>query len=149
MDEKTARTYREDRRLPSARKQPRDYRTRVDPFEEVWEEVEVRLKAEPKLKAKTLFEWLRARFPGRFPDSTRRTFERRVAKWRSLFGPHRPVMFEQVDHAGRLAASDFTVMNDLGVKIAGHRFDHTLFHCVLTYSNVESVSLCFPNRSRR
>lgn len=143
MDEKTARTYRDDPRLPSARKQPRDYRTRVDPFEEVWEEVEVRLKAEPKLKAKTLFEWLRARYPGRFPDSTRRTFERRVAKWRSLFGPNRPVMFEQVHHAGRLAASDFTVMNDLSVKIAGRRFDHLLFHCVLTYSNVESVSLCF------
>ena len=36
-----------------------------------------------------------------------------------------------------------TVCNSLGVKIAGARFDHTLFHCVLTYSNVESVSLCF------
>ena len=33
--------------------------------------------------------------------------------------------------------------NELSVKIAGHRFDHTFFHCVLTYSNVESVSLCF------
>jgi len=44
---------------------------------------------------------------------------------------------------GRLAASDFTVCNELGVKIAGQRFDHTFFHCVLTYSNVESVSLCF------
>ncbi len=29
------------------------------------------------------------------------------------------------------------------MKIAGATFDHTLFHCVLTYSNVESVSLCF------
>ena len=29
------------------------------------------------------------------------------------------------------------------MKIAGSKFDHTLFHCVLTYSNVESVSLCF------
>jgi len=44
---------------------------------------------------------------------------------------------------GRLAASDFTVCNELGVKIAGQRFEHTFFHCVLTYSNVESVSLCF------
>ncbi len=101
------------------------------------------MEAEPRLKAKTLFEWLQEKYVGRFPDSTRRTFERRVAKWRSLSGPGKPVMFEQVHHPGRLAASDFTVMNDLDVRIAGQRFDHTLYHCVLTYSNVESVSLCF------
>lgn len=143
MDEKTARKYREDPRLPSARKTPRNYRTRVDPFAGVWAEIEARLEAEPRLQAKTLFEWLQARFPGEFPNSTRRTFERRVARWRSLSGPNQPVMFEQVHHPGRVAASDFTAMNELGVKIAGSRFDHTLFHCVLTYSNVESISLCF------
>ncbi len=140
---KPARKYRDDGRLPSERKKPREYRTRVDPFERVWDEVQARLEAEPRLKAKTLFEWLQEKYSGQFPNSTRRTFERRVAKWRSLSGPGKPVMFEQVHHPGRLAASDFTVMNDLGVKIAGQRFDHTLFHCVLTYSNVESVSLCF------
>jgi transposase len=143
MDEKTARDYRDDTRLPSQRKSPRDYRTRVDPFEQVWDEVQARLEAEPRLQAKTLFEWLQEKYSGQFPDSTRRTFERRVATWRSLKGPGKPVMFDQVHHPGRLAASDFTVMNDLRVTIAGHRFDHTLFHCVLTYSNVESVSLCF------
>ena len=143
MDEKTARKYRDDPRLPSARKTPRDYRTRVDPFAGVWAEVEARLEAEPRLQAKTLFEWLQARFPGEFPNSMKRTFERRVARWRSTSGPNRPVMFEQVHHPGRVAASDFTVMNDLDIKIAGVRFDHRLFHCVLTYSNVESISLCF------
>jgi hypothetical protein len=143
MNEKTGRKYRDDERLPSQRKKPRGYRTRVDPFETVWPEVEARLEAEPRLKAKTLFEWLQEKSPGQYPGSTRRTFERRVAKWRSLSGPGKPVMFEQVHHPGRLAASDFTVMNDLGVRIAGQQFDHTLFHCVLTYSNTESVSLCF------
>lgn len=143
MDEKTARDYRDDRRLPSERKKPRDYRTRVDPFKDVWDEVQARLEAQPRLQAKTLFEWLQEKYPGQYPDSTRRTFERRVAKWRSLSGPGKSVMFDQIHHLGRLAASDFTVMNDLGVTIAGQRFDHMLFHCVLTYSNVESVSLCF------
>jgi len=143
MDEKTARDYRDDQRLPSERKTPRDYRTRVDPFEKVWDEVQARLEGEPRLQAKTLFDWLQDKSPGQFPDSTRRTFERRVAHWRSTLGPGKPVMFEQVHHPGRLAASDFTVMNDMRVTIAGFRFDHTLFHCVLTYSNVESVSLCF------
>ena len=143
MTEKTARKYRDDGRLPSERKTARNYRTRADPFADVWAEVQRKLEGEPALKAVTLFEWLQQTDPGRFPDSTRRTFERRVAQWRSLYGPGKTVFFSQVHHPGRLAASDFTVCNELGVKIAGERFDHTLFHCVLTYSNVESVSLCF------
>ena len=52
------------------------------------------------------------------------------------------MMFPQVHHLGQIAASDFTFMNALDVTIAKSRFDHTLFHCVLTYSKVESVSLC-------
>jgi hypothetical protein len=143
MSGKTARDYRDDDRLPSQRKTPRDYRTRPDPFVEVWPEVQQRLQDQPRLKAHTLFSWLQQTRPGEFPDATRRTFERRVSKWQAIFGPDKPVMFPQLHHPGRLAASDFTVCNSLGVKIAGACFDHTLFHCVLTYSNVESVSLCF------
>ena len=143
MDEKTARSYRDDERLPSHRRTRREYRTRVDPFADVWPEVQRRLETEPKLQAVTLFSWLQDRAPGQYLDSTRRTFERRVRLWRSTHGPNKTVTFPQVHQAGQIAASDFTVMNSLGVKIAGSRFDHTLFHCVLTYSNIESVSLCF------
>ena len=143
MDEKTARQYRDDDRLPSQRKKPRNYRTRVDPFAEVWSEVQSRLEAEPRLQAKTLFEWLQDRYPGRYSHATRRTFERRVRLWRTTQGPNKAVMFPQLHHPGRIAASDFTVMNELQVTIAGLPFDHMLYHCVLTYSNVESVSLCF------
>ena len=125
MSEKTARKYRDDDGLPSEQK------------------VQQRLELEPRLKAKTLFEWLQQSHEGQFPDSTRRTFERRVSQWRSLHGPGKTIFFDQEHYPGRLAASDFTVCNELGVKIAGLRFDHTFFHCVLTYSNVESVSLCF------
>jgi len=143
MDKKTARSYRDDERLPSQRKMPRNYRTRVDPFVDVWADVEQLLQAEPRLKAKTLFDDLQRQHPGKFEDSTRRTFERRVANWRAIHGPDKTVFFPQDHHPGRFAASDFTVCNDLGVKIAGVTFKHTLFHCVLTYSNFESVSLCF------
>jgi hypothetical protein len=143
MDEKTARRYRDDDRLPSQRKKPRNYRTRRDPFAGVWSEVESRLEAEPQLMAKTLFEWLQDRYPGRYPDSTRRTFERRVRLWRSTQGPDKTVMFPQIHHPGQIAASDFTVMNELRITVSGVPFDHMLYHCVLTYSNVESVSLCF------
>src|SRR6056297_3434558 len=143
MDKKTARAYRDDPRLPSQRKTPRNYRTRVDPFADVWDEIEQMLQAEPRLRAKTLFDDLQRQYPGKFQDSTRRTFERRVANWRAIHGPDKTVFFPQDHYPGRFAASDFTVCNDLGVKIAGVTFKHTLFHCVLTYSNFESVSLCF------
>ena len=143
MSEKTARDYRDDDRLPSQRKRARNYRTRIDPFADVWAEVEQRLSQEPRLKACTLFEWLQTSQPGQFPDSTRRTFERRVGRWQGLHGPNKPVMFSQQHHPGRLAASDFTVCNELNVTIGGVKFEHLFFHCVLSYSNVESVSLCF------
>ena len=143
MSEKTARKFRDDNRLPSERKSPRSYRTRTDLFAEVWPEIEQRLAHEPRLKAITLFQWLQSSRPGEFADSTRRTFARRVSKWQALHGPDKPVFFSQQHQPGTLAASDFTVCNELAVKIAGRKFEHTFFHCVLTYSNTESVSLCF------
>lgn len=143
MDKKTARSYRDDERLPSQRRGTRQYRTRLDPFADAWDQVEQSLRNEPLLKAVTLFADLQRQFPGKFDDSTRRTFERRVSNWRAIHGPDKPVFFPQDHHPGRFAASDFTVCNSLGVKVAGTTFHHTLFHCVLTYSNIESVSLCF------
>ena len=147
MSDKTARNYRDNRKLPSARlaarrQMPRTYRTRPDPFAEVWPAVEEQLAAEPRLVAKTLFDWLRQQHPGRFFDSHRRTFERRVRQWRALHGPGKAIMFRQIHDAGDLAASDFTNMNSLNITIAGQPFDHLVYHFVLTYSNWESVTVC-------
>jgi hypothetical protein len=143
MDEKTARKYRDMESLPSQTKRPRSWRTRVDPFAEVWPEVQRRLEQEPRLRPVTLFGWLQEKYPGRFPDSQRRTFERRVRHWRSTQGPRQEVFFPQVHPPGVLAASDFTSMNSLRVTIGGQSFDHLLYHCTLTYSNWESVAICF------
>jgi hypothetical protein len=145
MTDKTARHYRDNPTLPSARQQarpPRAYRTRTDPFADVWNQVEAKLQAEPRLHAKTLFDWLRQEHPSRFLDSHRRTFERRVNQWRAIHGPNKAVMFRQVHVAGQLAASDFTRMSELKITIAGQPFDHLVYHFVLTYSNWESVSVC-------
>jgi len=128
MDEKTARKYRDSEGLPSKRKPRRTWRTRVDPFAEVWPEVQERLEAEPRLRAFTLFGWLQERYPGRFSESQRRTFERRVRDWRARHGPGREVMFPQVHQPGGLGASDFTNMNSLRVTIAGQPFDHLVYH---------------------
>jgi hypothetical protein len=46
MDIKTARSYRDDERLPSQRKSVRNYRTRTDPFADVWIDVQRLLEAE-------------------------------------------------------------------------------------------------------
>ncbi|MCO6435456.1 MAG: IS21 family transposase, partial [Phycisphaerae bacterium] len=143
MDEKTARKYRVSEGLPSELASPRTWRTRPDPFGEVWAEVEARLVAEPRLRAYTLFGWLQDRYPGQFPESQRRTFERRVRQWRGSRGPGRTVIFPQVHSPGDLAASDFTHMSSLGVTIAGQPFPHLLFHFTLTYSNWEFVRICF------
>jgi hypothetical protein len=144
MDEKTARKYRKAGALPSQLpRNQRTWRTREDPFAEVWPEVEARLEEEPRLRPFALFAWLQEQYPGRFPDSQRRTFERRVRGWRGSRGPGQEVMFPQVHPPGDLAASDFTSMNSLNITIAGQRFDHLLYHFTLTYSNWETVSICF------
>jgi hypothetical protein len=67
MDRKTARKYVAAGQLPSEMKQPRDWRTRPDPFAEHWPEVEARLRATPELEAKTLFRAAAAAPPGPLP----------------------------------------------------------------------------------
>jgi hypothetical protein len=52
------------------------------------------------------------------------------------------VMFAQRHEPGEAAQSDFTHMDDLGVTLAGAPFPHLVFHLVLTYSNVEAITLC-------
>ena len=140
MDEKTARKYRTLGALPSTQKRPRTYRTRKDPLADLWQTVQERLEAEPRLHAKTLFDWLQKEPPGRLTQSQRRTFERRVQRWRATAGKARTVMFSQVHHAGDLAASDFTSMNALAVTIVGKRFDHLVYHFVLTYSRTRTAT---------
>jgi len=66
MDRKTARKYVAAGKLPSELKQPRDWRTRPDPFEEHWPEIEARLRETPEFEAKTLFELLQQEHPERY-----------------------------------------------------------------------------------
>lgn len=143
MSEKTARRYRALGKLPSETRVEHDWRTRQDPFETVWPEVEEQLRLNPGLQAKTLFEWLQREHPGDFQDGQLRTLQRRIKQWRATEGPAKEVFFSQVHHPGDLCASDFTHMSSLGVTIAGQPFDHLVYHFVLTYSNWESVSVCY------
>src|SRR6185369_10001454 len=49
MDVKTARKYLKSPKLPSEDKPERDWRTRKDPFERVWSEVQQQLDGNPGL----------------------------------------------------------------------------------------------------
>ena len=143
MDEKTARKYRELGKLPSDIKVDHTWRTREDPFIEVWEEVKGRLEINPGLEAKTLFEDLQRRYPGEFADGQLRTLQRRIKIWRALEGPPKEVFFPQEHHPGELCQSDFTHMKSLDVTIQSQPFDHLIYHFVLTYSNWETGTICF------
>ena len=143
MDEKTARKYRRLGKVPSEVKPEHTWRTRQDPFIEVWEEVTAKLKVNPGLEAKTLFDDLQRRYPGRFADGQLRTLQRRIKAWRALEGPPKEVYFPQVHRPGELCQSDFTWMNDCEITIEGQRFDHMIYHFVLTYSNWETGTICF------
>jgi hypothetical protein len=143
MDEKTARKYRCLGKLPQEVKGDHFWRTREDPFDDVWAGVEEKLRINPGLEAKTLFEDLQRRYPGRFGDGQLRTLQRRVKIWRALEGSPREVFFPQVHKPGELCQSDFTSMNSLGVTIQRQPFEHLLYHFVLTYSNWETGTICF------
>jgi len=143
MSVRTLRKYEKLGRLPSQMKKPHTWRTRPDPFELDWPWVVTELQRDPALQAKTLFEVLQERHPGRYLPSQLRTLQRRIAAWRCLHGPEREAMFEQVHEPGEAIQSDFTHASELGVTLAGEPFPHLLFHSVLTYSNVEAVSVCF------
>jgi hypothetical protein len=143
MDTKSARKYRDADRLPSESFTPRTWRTREDPFQEVWPEIRERLELNPGLQAKTLFFDLQRRFPGRFPDIQLRTLQRKIKVWRATEGPPKEVFFDQIHQPGQLGASDFTHMSDLAVTLAGQPFDHMVYHFVLTYSNWETGTVCF------
>ena len=143
MDEKTARKYRSLGKLPQEVTGEHVWRTREDAFDDVWAGVEEKLRINPGLEAKTLFEDLQRRYPGRFGDGQLRTLQRRVKIWRALEGPPREVFFPQVHKPGELCQSDFTSMNSLGVTIQRQPFEHLLYHFVLTYSNWETGTICF------
>lgn len=141
ISERSARRIEASATLPS--QTPRRYwRSRADPFVDVWDtQVVPLLRGAPKLMAVTLLRRLQDDHPGRFPDAMLRTLQRHVRQWRALEGPPREVFFPQ-DHApGQRGLSDFTAMGKLCITIAGVAFAHILYHFVLAFSRWEHVEV--------
>jgi hypothetical protein len=140
LSESTGRRIEHHPVLPSQRDRIRRYRTRADPFAEVWhEELVPMLRGMPSLRATTLLEELQRRHPGRYPDRLLRSLQRRVAHWRATEGPERELIFRQEHPPGRQALSDFTDGSALGVILGGESFPHLLYHFWLAFSGWQYV----------
>ena len=142
MDRKTARRYAKAGALPSELTKPRHWRTREDPFAEHWDDVSALLREAPGLEAKTLFEVLLEKHPGRYEAGQLRTLQRRVKVWRGEQGPEREVMLAQAHRPGEAAQTDFTRMGTLSITIAGELYAHLLCVLTLPYSNWRWATVC-------
>lgn len=143
MSRQTAAKYLKAEGLPTDLKGPRSWRTRPDPFEEVWPEVERILKNAPGVQARLIFEVLQREHPGRFPSGQLRTLQRKVKQWRGLYGDDEAfeVFFPQRHRPGEAMQTDFTYTGELNLTLRGVPYAPLLCHSVLPYSGWRSVTL--------
>jgi hypothetical protein len=126
----------------------RRWRTRKDPFADVWEsEVVPMLRGIPGLTPRTLFEVLGKKYPGKYTQSQLRTFQRRVREWKALEGPGREVIFLQKQQPGRMGLSDFTVLKRVEITIKHKCFHHRLYHFRLGFSGWCDVKVILGGES--
>src|ERR1700730_5924968 len=138
---RTARRIERDATSPS-QKPRQSWRTRPDPFVDVWDsEVVPLLRNAPHLMGITVLRKLQDDHPDRYPDSMRRTLERRIRQWRALEGPSQEVFLPQEHQPGVRGLSDFTDMSKLCVTIGGAPFGHRLYHFVLAFSRWEYANV--------
>ncbi len=115
MSERSAHTWKQGP-LPSETKEPRSWRTRLDPFASIWDSEVVPLLAADTsnaLEATTVIDELRRQHGDAYGPGQLRTLQRRMQEWRALHGPGHEVMFEQKHEAGRVGAFDFTDATEL------------------------------------
>ena len=141
ISERSARRIDQAQSLPSQRPK-RNWRTREDSLGLFWDsEVVPLLQTDVHLNAVTLLEELQRRYPGQWDSSVLRTLQRRMRLWRAQFGAEREVYFAQEHPPGRQGISDFTVADELKVKIAGDLFRHRLYQFALAHSGWRHVTV--------
>lgn len=126
----------------------RDWKTRNDPFEAVWNtELVPLLESEPKLKARTLLEKLQAKYEGKYSDKLLRTLQRRLRHWKAVSGPTKEIIFRQNHPPGWQGISDFTDASKLRVTIRGEPLSHILYHYRLSFSGWAYGQIIFGGES--
>ena len=140
ISDRTARRIERGTHRPN-RGRPRDWKTRRDPLDGLWEkELRPRLEVEPRLEATTIFEILQELHPGQYDDKLR-TVQRRVSKWKATHGKAKEVMFKIRHEPGEMGLSDFTHLKGVTVTIGGKTFHHLLYHYRLAYSGWQYVQV--------
>lgn len=143
---------RSGRRIDSGQRQlgpakPRQYRTRKDPLEPIWESVVVPLlKRSDTLDPVGIFDHLCDEYSDRFLPKYRRTLERRIRKWRHLYGPDKDVIFRQEKEFGRQGIMDFT-WADFTITIQGEPLPHRLFNYRLPASGWSHAQVVYGGES--
>lgn len=145
ISERSGRNIEHGKRFSGSR---HTWRTRPDPLAAVWEqELAPLIERVPELTPITLLEELQAKYPGLYPDSLLRTLQRRVKKWKALFGPEKEVMFRQEHQPGRLGLSDFTRLKDVVITIQDQPLQHLLYHFRLAYSGWSYIKVILGGES--
>ena len=135
-----------DPRPPSQKRAPRG-RRRPDPLAGIFDkDVVPMLQDNTDIRPVGVFRELMRLHPDLDPG-IRRTLERRIRDWRARHGPDRDVIFRQTARPGRIALSDFTVMNALGVTVAGQPLDHRLYHFRLPWSGFRHAEVVLGGES--
>ena len=120
-DNHSNRYYRSSKKI-DLRRAPRTWRTRKDPFVNVWAETKLRLELMPEMTAKDVIEWLMEKYPNQFAVGQIRTMQRRIAEWRQeQVGQEqrlRTLMVNQRDNEA--LSSAISNMTNSGDNIVGH-----------------------------
>jgi hypothetical protein len=111
-----------------------DWKTRKDPFSDVWEKNIKPLLEQGVYEATFILEGLQNQYPGKYSDSMLRTLQRKIKHWRALYGKDKEVMFRQIHEPGRLGISDFTHPKKIKATINREPFEHIFYHFRLPYS---------------
>lgn len=126
----------------------RHWRTRKDPFADVWEsDIEPFLIEYPEVSPLTLLEYLQDQYPSQYPDKLLRTLQRRVKKYRALHGVSKTINFDQDYPPGVQCLSDFTLLKNQKITISGEPLNHLLYHFRLRYSGWSHMKVIIGGES--
>ena len=138
-------SIRSGRRIDKAggpRPEPRrNWRTRDDPLDAVWEsELLPLLSVEPSLTGTTLLEYLLDHYPEHYDQSVLRTLQRRVKQWRAIEGPDKDIVFRQQAVVAIQGFSGFSHPDEPEL-IDDQPFRHLFYQFRLAFSGWRSVTV--------
>lgn len=73
-------------------------------------------------------EYLRQKYPGKYPDTVRQTHQRRIRTCKACHGAEREIMFRQEHQLGMRSLSDLNQLRETEITINGSPPEHKLFH---------------------